>query len=68
MTRARALWTSLVYLTLPGITYSALLVSTDVPLLFFWSVALLAFVKLIQSQQTVMAGQRKSARSAGGPG
>jgi len=42
-----ALWTSLVYLTLPGLSYSALLVSTDVPLLFFWSVALLAFVKLI---------------------
>jgi 4-amino-4-deoxy-L-arabinose transferase-like glycosyltransferase len=62
-----ALWTSLVYLTLPGLSYSALLVSTDVPLLFFWSVALLAFVKLIRLEtnpQFVMAGQRESARSA----
>jgi 4-amino-4-deoxy-L-arabinose transferase-like glycosyltransferase len=41
-----ALWTSLLYLTLPGISYSAQLISTDVPLLFFWSVALFAFVRM----------------------
>ena len=40
------LWTSLLYLTLPGVDYSAGIVSTDVPLLFFWSVALLAVVRL----------------------
>ncbi len=37
-----AFWTSVLYATLPGIWFSAGLITTDVPLLFFWSVALLA--------------------------
>jgi 4-amino-4-deoxy-L-arabinose transferase-like glycosyltransferase len=41
-----ALWTALLYLTLPGISYSAGIISTDVPLLFFWSLALFAFVRM----------------------
>jgi 4-amino-4-deoxy-L-arabinose transferase-like glycosyltransferase len=41
-----ALWTSLLYLTLPGIAYSSLLISTDVPLLFFFSLALFAFIRM----------------------
>src|ERR1700733_4327412 len=39
-----ALWSTLAYLTLPGISYSSGLISTDVPLLFFWAVALYAFL------------------------
>lgn len=43
---ARAgLWTALAYITIPGVSYSSGLMSTDVPLLFFWSVALFAFLK-----------------------
>ncbi|HLY07299.1 MAG TPA: glycosyltransferase family 39 protein [Rhizomicrobium sp.] len=36
---------ALAYLTLPGISYSSGLISTDVPLLFFWAVALVAFLR-----------------------
>jgi hypothetical protein len=35
-------WSALIYATLPGVAYSGLVISTDVPLLFFWSLALLA--------------------------
>lgn len=41
-----ALWSAVVYATLPGVSYSALLISTDVPLLAFWTLALLALVRL----------------------
>ncbi len=39
-------WAALLYATLPGVTFSGLVISTDVPLLFFWSLALLAFVQV----------------------
>lgn len=35
-------WAGLTYATLPGVSFSALVISTDVPLLFFWALALLA--------------------------
>jgi 4-amino-4-deoxy-L-arabinose transferase-like glycosyltransferase len=38
-------WSALAYATLPGISYSAALISTDVPLLFCWAVALYAFLR-----------------------
>ena len=38
-------WSALAYATLPGISYSSGLVSTDVPLLFFWALALYAFLR-----------------------
>ncbi len=41
-----ALWAGLGVLLAPGVAYSARLISTDVPLLLFWSLALLAFVRL----------------------
>ena len=31
-----------------GVAFSSRIISTDVPLLFFWAVALLAYVKLLQ--------------------
>jgi hypothetical protein len=40
------LWSGTLYLTLPGIGFSSLLVSTDVPLLLCWCVALLALWRL----------------------
>jgi 4-amino-4-deoxy-L-arabinose transferase-like glycosyltransferase len=39
------LWSALAYATLPGISYSSGLISTDVPLLFCWAVALYAFLR-----------------------
>lgn len=39
-------WSGLIYATLPGVSFSAALISTDVPLLFFVALALLAVVKL----------------------
>jgi 4-amino-4-deoxy-L-arabinose transferase-like glycosyltransferase len=38
-------WSALAYVTLPGISYSSGLISTDVPLLFFWALALYAFLR-----------------------
>lgn len=35
-------WIAITYATLPGISFSSTVISTDVPLLFAWSVALLA--------------------------
>src|SRR5919198_2268804 len=37
-------WSALVFATLPGVSLSAGIISTDVPLLFFWALALYAFV------------------------
>jgi 4-amino-4-deoxy-L-arabinose transferase-like glycosyltransferase len=39
------LWSALAYLTTPGVSYSSGLISTDVPLLFFWANALYAFLR-----------------------
>src|SRR3954464_1613487 len=38
-------WSVLAYATLPGISYSSALISTDVPLLLCWSVALYSFLR-----------------------
>lgn len=46
---ARAgLLAGLVYLTLPAVSLSSGIISTDVPLLTFWSLALFAFVMLVR--------------------
>jgi len=36
---------ALAYLTIPGVSWSSGLISTDVPLLFFWALALYAFLR-----------------------
>lgn len=41
-------WSALTYLTLPGITLSSSLISTDVPLLMCWAGALWSFIRLRQ--------------------
>ncbi|HUB97781.1 MAG TPA: glycosyltransferase family 39 protein [Stellaceae bacterium] len=40
-----AAWSAVVYATLPGVSASAVIMSTDAPLLLCWSVALLCFVR-----------------------
>lgn len=50
---------ALTYATLPAVSLSSLIISTDVPFLFFWALALLGFVKATQSGAMhwwVMAG------------
>lgn len=43
-------WSALAYATLPGVSLSAGIISTDVPLLLFWSVALIGFAALLESR------------------
>ena len=39
------MFSALAYLTTPGVSYSSGLISTDAPLLFFWAMALYAFIR-----------------------
>lgn len=41
-----AFWAGLTWLTMPGVFLSAALITTDAPLLFFWSLALYAFFRM----------------------
>ncbi len=43
-------WSALVFATLPGISLSAGIISTDVPVLFCWALALYGFTGLIDSR------------------
>ena len=43
------LWSAIVYASLPAVSFSSGLISTDVPLLFFWALALYAFIRLLTS-------------------
>jgi 4-amino-4-deoxy-L-arabinose transferase-like glycosyltransferase len=45
---AAGFWAALVYATAPGVWFSSNLMSTDVPMLFCWSAALYAVVRLRQ--------------------
>ena len=42
-------WSAVVPATLPAASFSSLLISTDVPLLLFWTVALYGWIRLINS-------------------
>jgi 4-amino-4-deoxy-L-arabinose transferase-like glycosyltransferase len=48
-------WSALVFATLPAAAFSSLVISTDVPLLACWTLALYAWIKLVQSQRFVYA-------------
>ncbi len=52
---AEAFFVALTYLALPAVWFSATIMSTDVPLLFAWAVALLAFYRLLERRTTVWA-------------
>jgi 4-amino-4-deoxy-L-arabinose transferase-like glycosyltransferase len=47
--RETAAWAALVMALGTGLSFSARIISTDVPLLFFWALALLAYVRLLQA-------------------
>ena len=42
-----AAWSALAFALATGLSFSARIISTDVPLLLFWAVALLAYVRLL---------------------
>jgi len=44
-------YSGIVFATLPGVSLSAGIISTDVPLLFFWALALLALTFLIENRK-----------------
>ena len=44
-------WTGVVFAMLPGVAFSANIISTDVPLLLFWAVALYALCVLIDTRR-----------------
>jgi 4-amino-4-deoxy-L-arabinose transferase-like glycosyltransferase len=46
---AAGFWAALTYATLPAVSLSSGIISTDVPLLFAWAVALLGFVELLKA-------------------
>lgn len=48
-------WSALVYATLPAVSLSSGIISTDVPLLFAWSLALLAFAHLLTAPSYLAA-------------
>jgi 4-amino-4-deoxy-L-arabinose transferase-like glycosyltransferase len=43
-------WSAIVFATLPGLSYSSLLITTDVPLILMWSVMLYAWVMLVKEK------------------
>jgi 4-amino-4-deoxy-L-arabinose transferase-like glycosyltransferase len=51
-------WAALLYLTLPGVSFSSVVVSTDVPLLLFWALGLYAYVRALQDGAAGRAGWR----------
>lgn len=44
-----AFWSALAFTLLPGVVFSTRIISTDVPLLLCWALALLAWVKLLRA-------------------
>ncbi|WP_201353145.1 glycosyltransferase family 39 protein [Hydrogenimonas urashimensis] len=46
-----AFFSGLAFVTLPAVWLSSLIISTDVPFLFFWSLAMLFFVKALKSDR-----------------
>ena len=43
-------WAGLLFLTLPAVSFSSAVISTDVPLLFFWALALYALLRVLDSR------------------
>ena len=43
-------WAGLLFLTLPAVSFSSALISTDVPLLFFWALALYSLLRVLNSR------------------
>jgi hypothetical protein len=43
-------WAGLLFLTLPAVSFSSAVISTDVPLLFFWALALYALIRVLEDR------------------
>jgi len=43
-------WSAIIFATLPGVSYSSLLITTDVPLVVMWTIMLYAWVMLVKRQ------------------
>jgi hypothetical protein len=43
--RRIAAWCAIAFVTLPAVSYSAVIITTDVPLAFFWTLAIYGFVR-----------------------
>ena len=43
-------WAGLLFLTLPAVSFSSAVISTDVPLLFFWALALYSLIRVLESR------------------
>jgi 4-amino-4-deoxy-L-arabinose transferase-like glycosyltransferase len=56
-------WSALAYATLPGVSFSSGIISTDVPLLFAWALALLGFARLVFP--SLMRGEVPTGRTPG---
>jgi 4-amino-4-deoxy-L-arabinose transferase-like glycosyltransferase len=48
-------WSAVVFATLPAASFSSLLISTDVPLLLLWTLALYGWIRLVESRRMVFA-------------
>jgi 4-amino-4-deoxy-L-arabinose transferase-like glycosyltransferase len=61
-----AFWSALMVAMAPGIVFSTRIISTDVPLLLFWALALLAYIKLVPPADAEAAGatRRDEGRSS----
>lgn len=46
-----AFWSAVIFATLPGVSFSSNLISTDVPLLFFWSASLYFGLRLLEDHR-----------------
>ncbi len=44
-------WSSIIFVTLPGAAFSAMIISTDVPLFLCWTLALYAYVRALDGDQ-----------------
>lgn len=45
-----AFWTGVAWLTIPGVALSSFVITTDAPLLFFWSAAIFFSVRIIRAE------------------
>ncbi len=50
-----ALWSAVIYATAPAVSFSSGLMTTDVPLLFFWTTGLLIFLELLRTRSLAWA-------------
>jgi 4-amino-4-deoxy-L-arabinose transferase-like glycosyltransferase len=48
---AAGAWAALTFATVPAVSLSSILISTDVPLIFFWSIALLALNRTFETRR-----------------